>query len=187
MKDIEDATRRQYEVLAEALRVARLGPFQRSPVLRDLLLFLARIGPSPSEYEIAETVFGRGNDFNPATDGIVRVSVRRLRKRLNDIYVKSPQRRVLSIHYGYRLVLKASSTGSPSRNSSRSAVLHRIATLEQELAALREIIAADLPPDSGRTGPVAAAGKHSRTGFDMEHASVLGNIRAPQLEVNRQC
>src|ERR1035437_9118324 len=61
--------------------------FVRSPRLGQLLLFLVlktltwRDG-AISEAEIARSVFGRNEDFDPSTDTIVRSHLLRLRQRL---------------------------------------------------------------------------------------------------------
>ena len=68
-------------------RVAGSAAFHRTWRLRELLLFLCdhalrEPGRPLREQEIAEAVFGRGHDFDPILDGLVRVQVAQLRKRL---------------------------------------------------------------------------------------------------------
>lgn len=74
--------------------VARLladSRFPNSPALRRLLTHLAMASDAEDtaalkEYAIGVDVFGRGADFDPATDPIVRVQAHRLRMRLADWY-----------------------------------------------------------------------------------------------------
>jgi hypothetical protein len=68
--------------------VARSAAFHKTWRLRELLLFLCdralrEPASAPREQEIAEAVFGRGPDFDPIVDGLVRVQVTQLRKRLH--------------------------------------------------------------------------------------------------------
>jgi hypothetical protein len=68
-------------------RVAASETFQRSRRLRDLLLFLGeRAAQDPdravSEEEVAAAVFGRGADFDPTSDTLVRVQISQLRQKL---------------------------------------------------------------------------------------------------------
>jgi hypothetical protein len=68
-------------------RVASSATFQKTWRLRELLLFLGeRVLRQPGvplrEQEISVAVFGRGNDFDPTVDPLVRVQASQLRKRL---------------------------------------------------------------------------------------------------------
>lgn len=72
-------------------RVAASASFQRSPRLRELLLYICEraIQNRPEELReqlIGRGVFGRKPDYNPAEDNIVRVEVRQLRKRLDEYF-----------------------------------------------------------------------------------------------------
>ena len=65
--------------------------FSASPRQQDLLRYLvdhsiAGRAERLKGYVIGVEVFGRGNDFDPATDAIVRVEVGRLRARLREYY-----------------------------------------------------------------------------------------------------
>ena len=73
-------------------RVAASASFQRSPRLRELLLYICEraIQNRPEELReqlIGRGVFGRKADYNPAEDNIVRVEMRQLRKRLEEYFV----------------------------------------------------------------------------------------------------
>jgi hypothetical protein len=72
-------------------RVAASASFQRSPRLRELLLYICEraIQNRPEELReqlIGRGVFGRKADYNPAEDNIVRVEIRQLRKRLDEYF-----------------------------------------------------------------------------------------------------
>ena len=65
--------------------------FRKSPALSSLLEFLRdryplRLAEPTTEYLIAQDLLGRGEDFDPQTDPIVRVRVRRLREALANFY-----------------------------------------------------------------------------------------------------
>src|SRR5450759_1085477 len=69
-------------------RVANSPVFQRSPRLREFLLYVADCTINERlegvrEQQIAENVFNRKPDYNSGQDNIVRVEARSLRKRLD--------------------------------------------------------------------------------------------------------
>jgi hypothetical protein len=73
-------------------KIASSASFQRSPRLRELLLYICEraIQNRPEELReqsIGRGVFGRKPDYNPAEDNIVRVEMRQLRKRLEEYFV----------------------------------------------------------------------------------------------------
>jgi hypothetical protein len=66
--------------------------FKGAPVMRALLLFLWRSqGQVLSEYAIAIDALGRPPDFDPKADATVRVSIARLRRKLNEYYQKEAE------------------------------------------------------------------------------------------------
>jgi hypothetical protein len=72
-------------------RVAASSYFQKSPKLKDFLLFICErtlTGNSEEvrEQQIGSRVFGRRVDYNPSEDNIVRVEARELRKRLESYF-----------------------------------------------------------------------------------------------------
>jgi hypothetical protein len=72
-------------------RVLESVTFHKSTRLRQLLSYLceedfAGRGTDLREYEIGIHVFGRGKDFEPSEDSIVRASVRQLRAKLLEYY-----------------------------------------------------------------------------------------------------
>ena len=69
--------------------------FSPSPKCRDFLRFvvletLAGRGESLKERTIASEVFGKGVNFEPGEDSIVRVRAREVRKRLDEFYATNP-------------------------------------------------------------------------------------------------
>jgi hypothetical protein len=72
-------------------RVASSASFQRSPRLRELLLYICERSLQNRTEELREQqigcgVFGRKSDYNPGEDNIVRVEIRQLRKRLQEYF-----------------------------------------------------------------------------------------------------
>jgi hypothetical protein len=72
-------------------RVANSQTFQRSPRLREFLLYVADCTLNDRlddvrEQQIAQNVFHRKPDYNPGMDNIVRVEARMLRKRLESYF-----------------------------------------------------------------------------------------------------
>ncbi len=78
-------------IRAQLERILHSQTFAQAPVLRRLLQYIVEstIGGRErdlKEYAVGVDVFGRGPDFDPRTDTIVRVQARRLRARLDDYY-----------------------------------------------------------------------------------------------------
>ncbi len=79
-------------MLEEGLsRLLSSQSFSKSPRQQDLLRYLVKqsLAGNASRlkgYSIGVDVFGRGDDFDPAVDAIVRVEVARLRTKLNEYY-----------------------------------------------------------------------------------------------------
>jgi hypothetical protein len=72
-------------------RVASSSGLQRSPRLRELLLFICERAIQNRTEELREQsigcgVFGRRPDYSPGDDNIVRVEIRHLRKRLDEYF-----------------------------------------------------------------------------------------------------
>src|SRR5689334_10117743 len=73
----------------QAASIVRSGALGRSRSYARLLEFLvecARGGRTPKELEIAMEVFGRGADFDPSQDSMVRVYAHNLRQKLEHYY-----------------------------------------------------------------------------------------------------
>src|SRR5262245_57038659 len=73
----------------EARKVERSGALGRSRSYARLLEFLVECsegGRTPKEVEIAIEVFGKGADFDPSQDSMVRVYAHNLRQKLEHYY-----------------------------------------------------------------------------------------------------
>jgi predicted ATPase len=79
------------EVEAQLRRVLESSAFVHAPILSRFLRYivehaLAEGGCTLKEYAIGVDVFGRGGDFDPRIDTIVRTNARRLRAKLEEYY-----------------------------------------------------------------------------------------------------
>ncbi len=87
----EESSLRAREARAEFETVVASKTFQRAPKLQRFLsyvgeMYFAGRGDEIKEYNIAVHALGRGDDFDPQLDPIVRVSAHALRKRLEQYY-----------------------------------------------------------------------------------------------------
>src|SRR5688572_7773319 len=105
------------ELLREqAAKIVQSGALGRSRSYARLLEFLiacAVNNRTPKELEIAMEVFGRGADFDPSQDSMVRVYAHNLRQKLEHFYATSGRNepRQLQLARGeYRLSLAAGET-----------------------------------------------------------------------------
>jgi TolB-like protein len=97
-------------------KILSSSQFSSSPRQRELLRYLARYSfgdekkaGSLKGYVVGVEVFGRGENFDPATDSIVRVEAGRLRARLLSYYAEEGRDDALRIDIpkgGYSLVCK---------------------------------------------------------------------------------
>lgn len=89
VQDQEVSADEKREALASILHSRT---FQRAAKLREFLSFVCeRTADSGSaavvrEQDIGRAVYGRGDDYNPSDDNIVRVEARHLRRKLEDFY-----------------------------------------------------------------------------------------------------
>lgn len=88
-------------VRAELDRVLASDIFSRSNRLSSFLKFiveraLAGQGGALKELTIATELYGKGVNFTPSADPIVRVDARRLRDRLREYYATAPDSAVIS-------------------------------------------------------------------------------------------
>ena len=98
------------EILREqAASIVRSGALGRSRSYARLLEFLvecARSGRTPKELEIAMEVFGRGADFDPSQDSMVRVYAHNLRQKLEHYYAtagRNESRQLMLARGEYRI------------------------------------------------------------------------------------
>ena len=120
---------------AEVDRVRNSGQLGRGTQMQRLFEFLVAChaqGRIPKELEIAVDGFGRSPDFDVAQDATVRVTVHKLRRRLEEFYrdegAAAPQRLVLP-RGEYRLALESAAAPADA------------ATEESRVASRRERIA----------------------------------------------
>jgi len=96
------------ELVAEAARLRASGALGKpGPLSRLFEFLLGRSGGSaPKEIEIAVAVFNKRSDFDIGQDALVRVYVHKLRRRLEEYYLRNPGERRIGIPKGeYRLVV----------------------------------------------------------------------------------
>lgn len=84
-------------------RILASAPFHRSPRSSELLRYLggryfSGSGEPVHEAQIGQELFGRGADFDPSADSIVRASVRQLRGRLAEFYSSEGACEALELH-----------------------------------------------------------------------------------------
>jgi hypothetical protein len=103
------------EILREqAASIVRSGALGRSRSYARLLEFLVECtqsGRTPKELEIAIEVFGRGADFDPSQDSMVRVYAHNLRQKLEHYYAtagRSEPRQLVLARGEYRVSLSES-------------------------------------------------------------------------------
>lgn len=104
----------------QARNITASGVLGRSRSYRRLLEFLvecAAEGRTPKELEIATEVFGKGADFDPAQDSMVRVYVHHLRQKIQQYYREAgrDEPEQLSIPKGeYRVLLASAAEPAPA-------------------------------------------------------------------------
>jgi hypothetical protein len=86
----------QDELREQSERIVRSGALGRSRSYARLLEFLVQCsidGRTPKELEIAMEVFGKGADFDPSQDSMVRVYAHNLRQKLDQYYAADERAR----------------------------------------------------------------------------------------------
>jgi hypothetical protein len=118
----------------EVERILQAPQFRRAPKLRCFLAFIceyhfANRSAEINEYEIATRAFGKGAEFNPAEDSLVRVQARELRRRLRDYYQTAGQssRWILDIPAGHYTPVFTSATKTAAPPSTKRAPVFRAA------------------------------------------------------------
>lgn len=89
---VQDGSMPATVVRQQVDRILHSGEFTGSEVLRNLLSFLTehsidRPGEAVKEYELAVTVLGKAEGFDPRLDSAVRVHAARLRSKLAEYYM----------------------------------------------------------------------------------------------------
>ena len=107
----------EQQLREQARKVAESGALGRSRSYARLLEFLVDCsvaGRTPKEVEIAIEVFGRGADFDPSQDSMVRVYAHNLRQKLEHYYATEGRAEPLQLSVArgeYRLLLTESGAG----------------------------------------------------------------------------
>jgi len=100
----------------QARKIEKSGALGRSRSYARLLEFLidsSQAGRVPKELEIAMGVFGKGADFDPSQDSMVRVYAHNLRQKLEHFYAtdgRAEPRRLMLARGEYRVALSAPSS-----------------------------------------------------------------------------
>ena len=107
------------QLRAQAQKVERSGALGRSRSYARLLEFLVDCsskGRTPKELEIAMEVFGKGADFDPSQDSMVRVYAHNLRQKLEHYYATEGRAEPLQVSLArgeYRVSLLAAGGEAP--------------------------------------------------------------------------
>jgi hypothetical protein len=111
----------EHELIREqAQKIERSGALGRSRSYARLLEYLVECsigGRTPKELEIAIEVFGKGADFDPSQDSMVRVYAHNLRQKLEHYYATEgrAEPRQLTLARGeYRMSMTAASADEPA-------------------------------------------------------------------------
>jgi hypothetical protein len=106
MQDLDEIRRQTDEIVAS-------GVLGRSRSYSRFLQFLVQCtaeGRIPKEMEIATEVFGRGPEFDPGQDSMVRVYAHNLRQKLDNFYADADREggpRIIIPRGEYRVMLQA--------------------------------------------------------------------------------
>lgn len=185
----------QTSIYAQLARIHASPRFARSPRLCQLLSHLVEHSASGNprellEFTIGVDVFGRGESFDPKSDTIVRVTVRRLRRFLADYYAKQGRDDpvVLSIptgHYRVDFLLRQPDANSLGRTpfnkhwrlwflSAAAAILALVAGIETT---------GEAPPTYAPEAPAdSPAMQHILLGQQLMHRRGPGDLQQAVTE-----
>ena len=152
------------ELLREqARKIEKSGALGRSRSYARLLEFLidsSQVGRVPKELEIAMSVFGKGADFDPSQDSMVRVYAHNLRQKLEHFYAtdgRAEPRRLVLARGEYRVSLSPASSAANGETAAPTA--QAIAQAPPQPAPVAQVDASPAPrastsppsaPDPGR-------------------------------------
>jgi hypothetical protein len=111
----------------QARKIEKSGALGRSRSYARLLEFLidsSQAGRVPKELEIAIGVFGKGADFDPSQDSMVRVYAHNLRQKLEHFYAtdgRAEQRRLVLARGEYRISLSPAMAAASAEPASTPA------------------------------------------------------------------
>jgi hypothetical protein len=174
------------ELLREqAAKIVQSGALGRSRSYGRLLEFLVECGiagRTPKELEIAMEVFGRGADFDPSQDSMVRVYAHNLRQKLEHFYATAgrTEPRQLQLARGeYRISLAAGDEVAGATDAPTSAPVAvanepaaaparwRVAAAGAALLALGVALGVGITLQQAPALPTATAVAHSPIWSDM--------------------
>lgn len=147
-----DAKRRQI------VKILQSRTFERAEQLRNFLQVLAEHtiagnAGNLKEYSIGADVFGRGKDFNPTVDTIVRVQAGRLRSKLEDYYHEEGQMDPIVIELGkghyvlvFRLAASIQAAGTDTDLMTEGGASRFTRRIDSPAEMLRPGAAPPLPP-----------------------------------------
>ena len=177
----------QAAIEAELVRLQQHGHLRKSPKLALLLAYLVREslagrGKRLKAYTIATEALGRPDDFDPVTDSIVRVEIRRLRATLQRIYAgPEPRHVVVELPVGcyepvFRQPPPQNDAGSAAeRDESLSAALRESEERYAALVKASAVIEWRAEPDGHLT---QSLGWSQRTGQEEDLYRGSGWLRA---------
>ncbi|HUQ51684.1 MAG TPA: hypothetical protein VM692_05650 [Gammaproteobacteria bacterium] len=169
----------------QAAKIVQSGALGRSRSYARLLEFLVECGVSgrtPKELEIAMEVFGRGADFDPSQDSMVRVYAHNLRQKLEHFYATAgrTEPHQLQLARGeYRVSLAAGEVAveapevapvtPPPAPVERAATFTgwRLAVAAAALVAVGTALGVGIMVEQAPTAPAAAAVAKSPIWADM--------------------
>src|SRR5688572_13745614 len=121
----------------QAASIVKSGALGRSRSYARLLEFLiecADSGRTPKELEIAMEVFGRGADFDPSQDSMVRVYAHNLRQKLEQYYAtagRGEPRQLVLARGEYRIALAESSGPAAADDAAAAGSVEQPAAVKQ--------------------------------------------------------
>ena len=159
------------EVVAAAERIRASGILGKpGPLSRLFEFLLARSGGrAPKELEIAIAVFNKKPDFDIAQDALVRVYVHKLRRRLEEHYLRNPNAARIVIPKGeYRLLveLQQQAESVATQPEPRKRMQRAMPALAFVLGALLAVVAT-LLIGVERVRPEAATARSSPVWSDL--------------------
>src|SRR5215472_17766610 len=120
-------------------RILQSGTFSTAESMRQILRFIVEHSISHrdqeiKEYSIATEALGRGRDFDPKADNIVRAQMRRLRQKLDEYYrsegAEDPLRVVIPRgHYHVEFHTRGDLPAQAAESEAADAVESRAATV----------------------------------------------------------
>jgi hypothetical protein len=128
-----EAIRQQAEVIVGSGLLGRTRSYAR---MLEYLVECSADGRAPKEVEIAAHVFGKGPDFDPSQDSLVRVYAHNLRQKIDHFYAttgRDEMQRITIPRGEYRIVL---ATREPEAAAVKTAPERRNALLGFAAAAL---------------------------------------------------